>query len=364
MKHLDIFYGFLAVILSFVAILSFGLSNPMILWINLSVLVVLGAAFGCVYYYFKLRKIVPHGILCGNAIRYALYKEGYKVQDPEPDEREKNGWEVVRFKDQGIVFEAVYNSPIFSINYLFTSTLDLQRARQIAEAVMNEMYVAKISVVDLSDRPGQIGVKISSEILLYYTDEFYRQLPACMSIIAKAARQFAEFAEQSDSQNTQSLRRRDIYNQEYGWFAEAVDAVTAVQLKPEALTDEALLRAKFQQDCAPSMQAEWDAFRIVRVDNYGNYKLILYQFPEPKEVPEALYGAVLLDTTTNHADYYTLEYSYNGKWVYGSTSRGKHLNYGEVDTPDLDVFVAWIFSSDKQLRHLTDLHRNNSETVN
>ena len=74
--------------------------------------------------------------------------------------------------------------------------------------------------------------------------------------------------------------------------------------------------------------------------------------------------AVLLDTMTNHADYYTLEYSYNDKWVYGSTSRRHHANYGEVDSPDLELFVAWIFSSGKKLLHYTDINRNDNETVN
>ena len=183
-----------------------------------------------------------------------------------------------------------------------------------------------------------------------------------MEIIAEAQQRFGELLDKSETYD--SLRRSDIYNKEYHEIHTIVDGVTAGYIIPEALLDERGMRNYLRELCHPAMQAEWDAFKILRVDNYGDYKLIIYQFPEPKEVPEALYGAVLLNTTTNTADYYTLEYSFNGKWVYGSTSHGKHFNYGEVDTPNLEIFVLWILSSDKQLLHCTDLNRNDNEIVN
>lgn len=241
--------------------------------------------------------------------------------------------------------------------------------RAIAEQVMQEIVVVKMYFSDYIEERQSAIVSIAVEALISYETELSEQLPKFIQIIEAANCRISETwkkyaEEQVVSQNVSSLRRRDIYHREYDWLAEMVDAVTDGRLRPAALSDEAWLRTQLQQDCAPLMQTEWEAFKIVRVDNYGDYKLIVYQFPEPKEVPEALYGAVLLDTTTNHADYYTLEYSFNGKWVYGSTSRGHHANYGEVDTSDLEQFFAWIFSSDKKLCYLTDINRNKNETTN
>ena len=307
-------------------------------------------------------KEITFGLLTKKKIMELLRIEGYQpCQDADGD---------IEFKANGDKYLIRYDNPRFWLRSIWTCQkehIDLTRA--IAEQVMRETLVVKVDVSDYVEERQFAFVVIAVEALISYEVELKEQLASFIQIVEVAQRRMAEMRQQYEArqaalQEESALRRRDIYNQEYGWFAGAVDAVNDGDLNPAALTDEAWLRAKFQQDCAPSMQAEWDAFKIVRVDNYGNYKLILYQFPEPKEVPEALYGAVLLDTTTNHADYYTLEYSFNGKWVLGATSRGKHLNYGEVDTPDLEAFVAWIFSSDKQLRHLTDLHRNNNEAVN
>ena len=48
------------------------------------------------------------------------------------------------------------------------------------------------------------------------------------------------------------------------------------------------------------------------------YILIIYNFPEPAEVQEAAYGAVLLNRSTTQAEYYTLEKSFDGKWALAS----------------------------------------------
>ena len=94
---------------------------------------------------------------------------------------------------------------------------------------------------------------------------------------------------------------------------------------------------------------EWDNFKIQSVNTYGGYKLIIYAYPQPKVIAEALYGGILLNTATRQAQYYTLEYSYDNKWVLGSmNAKREHNNYGTIDSPDLDHFIAWIFNSIKQ----------------
>ena len=79
---------------------------------------------------------------------------------------------------------------------------------------------------------------------------------------------------------------------------------------------------------------------MLDVDN--NYKLILYTFPEPNEIPEALYGAVLLNRTTNKAEYYTLECGCNGAWFLGSMTLECHRNYGNLQSREREDFVKWV----------------------
>lgn len=41
--------------------------------------------------------------------------------------------------------------------------------------------------------------------------------------------------------------------------------------------------------------------------------------------------------------------TFNNRWVYGKMTPECHSNYGEVDTPDLDRFIEWMFTKDKQI---------------
>ena len=81
---------------------------------------------------------------------------------------------------------------------------------------------------------------------------------------------------------------------------------------------------------------------VEMLDVGNNYKLILYTFPEPNEIPEALYGAVLLNRVTNKAEYYTLECGWKGAWFLGSMTMGRHRNYGDLQSRKREDFVKWI----------------------
>ncbi len=54
-------------------------------------------------------------------------------------------------------------------------------------------------------------------------------------------------------------------------------------------------------------------------------------FPEPRSILETKYGTILLNTQTKVFDYYTLEFSYNDKWVLGRMQGTQHTNYGELE---------------------------------
>ena len=336
---------------------------PATLWTLLAAGAVL-AGGGAAYYLYRRSQLkkITFGRLTKKKIMELLRIEGYQPhQDADGD---------IEFKTNGDKYWISYDAPKFTLRSIWSckkEDIDLMRA--IANKVMQDVVVVKVIVSDYIEEQKTALIAISVEALISYEAELSEQLPDFIQIIETSKNITFEVwqkyeAEQSVLQEVTTLRHRDIYNREYGMLVSMVDAVTDGQLNPAALSDEEWLRKNMQHDCAVSMQTEWDTFRIVRVDNYGNYRLILYQFPEPKEVPEALYGAVLLDTTTHNADYYTLEYSINGKWVLGSTSRGKHSNYGEVDTPDLEQFIAWIFNSNKQLCYYTDMNGNETQKVN
>lgn len=70
--------------------------------------------------------------------------------------------------------------------------------------------------------------------------------------------------------------------------------------------------------------------------------VVFYNFPEPQQMPEALYGAVLIDNATGKAEYYTLEYGLEGAWVLGSKTTTGHYSFGTLDTRERSAFFWWV----------------------
>ena len=152
----------------------------------------------------------------------------------------------------------------------------------------------------------------------------------------------------AQNQSASNNSRSEIYQPEFRLFPSIVKMVSTGQILIEALTDEAWIRDIVQSKCPnEGIRAEWDNFKIKRVDNYGDYKLIIYEFPEPKFAPEAKYAAVVVNTSTLEADYYTLEMSDNDLWFYCGATEDEHLNYGEAEYNDLDHFIEWVLGQNK-----------------
>ena len=87
---------------------------------------------------------------------------------------------------------------------------------------------------------------------------------------------------------------------------------------------------------------EWDELHCDGIKINDTYVMALYIFPKPRQVPEAAFGAVLINTTDNDAKYYTLEYSFDGAWVLGSMNQTTHSNYGNLENPGLKSFIDWV----------------------
>lgn len=84
----------------------------------------------------------------------------------------------------------------------------------------------------------------------------------------------------------------------------------------------------------------YESFEKIDVDE--DNMIILYTFPQPEEMPEALYGAVLLNQSTNAVKYFTLESSYEGRWAVCSKDTAMHSCLDFWESADKDRFVDWV----------------------
>lgn len=127
----------------------------------------------------------------------------------------------------------------------------------------------------------------------------------------------------------------DRYELQYYYIPQLVDAVNEGYLPSTAL----------------HMVKEWDrwmtyrweeGFYVDRLEVGNDHTVVFYNFPEPENVPEALYGAVLINNVTGKAAYYTLEAGYKGSWMLGSKTTKSHRTYGSLGSRDRSVFLKWV----------------------
>ena len=99
------------------------------------------------------------------------------------------------------------------------------------------------------------------------------------------------------------------------------------------------LRVKYELEELKAAKV-WESFEKIEIDE--DNMIILYTFPQPEEVPEALYGAVLLNQSTNDLKYFTLEASYEDKWAVCSKDTSMHSCLDFWDSADKDKFIQWV----------------------
>ena len=300
------------------------------------------------YYYLKYkRKKKIFGELTSSAIEQIIKIEGFYPQ-------KRDG--IIYFKSNGQTYEIHHDAPKLSLVYRFIYDVTYNVACGIAIEIQDTIICGKISLTQLADESQKIGVTLSVETLTHFTDELKLNFARYFQILNDMAVLFNDkYRERTSKRDYEdvSCRRNGIYGPEYYFIPQLLDDVYNGRLTMESLTDEEWLRQNiriyYMEHDGKEYIKEWDDFKIQSVNTYGDYKLIIYAFPQPKKIAEALYGAILLNIETRQAYYYTLEYSYNNEWVLGSmNANGEHNNYGTVDSPDLDNFIAWIFNSNKQ----------------
>lgn len=295
--------------------------------------------------------------LTQEAIKEYLNRQNYLPKSTGTD----YGWGVTR---RGMEYE-VYSDNELSAIVHFAIALqkeDIPIVEQLLKCRDNVGFAAKMWIQEYTENNGEavFTLDCAAEFFVQYIDDFERVFPMYLSCVEMAVHNILIqlYKSPEHQQNGQSVSRGDIYHPEYTFFPSMLESVCRNEDPIEVLTDEEYIRNYIQSKCQDkAVCAEWDSFKINRVENYGNYKMVVYQFPEPKIAPEAKYGAVLLNTNTLDSNYYTLEMSVEDRWYYGGVSEDRHLNYGEAESTDLDRFIEWIFSNDKQIEASTDYNK-------
>ena len=98
------------------------------------------------------------------------------------------------------------------------------------------------------------------------------------------------------------------------------------------------LRIEYELDELKAAKV-WDDFERIEVDE--DRLIVLYTFPQPVEIPEALYGAVLLNQFTNDVKYFTLESGNADKWVVCGRDTSMHSCLEIWDSADKENFLEW-----------------------
>lgn len=237
---------------------------------------------------------------------------------------------------------------------------DAKIAQKIINTYDGDVFGAFRKVYEFT-KDGEVKYALMCEIDFFveHVDHFERVFPRYLHSVELAVNNlFVSLDRYKRETQNEDNSRGDIYNPEYRLIPYMLQGVKTDHLLPDALVDEEWIRREIQTRCSSNeCKEEWDSFKINRVNKFGDYKLIIYQFPEPKVAPEAKYGAVLLNTNTLDSNYYTLEMSVEDRWYYGGVSEDRHLNYGEAESADLDRFIEWIFSNDKQIEASTDYNK-------
>ncbi|MBR2030923.1 MAG: hypothetical protein IKA04_01770 [Alistipes sp.] len=300
------------------------------------------------------QKALPR-LLTRNAIKDFLTQRGLS---PEPID----GNEGFNFTSHDTYYRLLYDGER-DLTIRYGCELDENDAK-IAQKIINtydgDVFGAFRKVYEFT-KDGEVKYALMCEIDFFveYVDHFERVFPRYLHSVELAVNNlFVSLNRYEREEQNDDNSRGDIYNPEYRLIPYMLQGVKDDHLLPDALVDEEWIRSEIQTRCSSNeCKEEWNSFKINRVNKFGDYKLIIYQFPEPKVAPEAKYGAVLLNTNTLDSNYYTLEMSVEDRWYYGGVSEDRHLNYGEAESADLDHFIEWIFSNDKQIEASTDYNK-------
>lgn len=112
---------------------------------------------------------------------------------------------------------------------------------------------------------------------------------------------------------------------------------------------------------------DWDGLLQEHIHIDKCRDIILFQFPQPQEAGEAIYGAVVMNSEDNTNKYYLLEYSQDNEWAWGEYlyELGKRIgcivngdfnfiHNGFLKEPLLEVFVAKVIHDNTLAKRLVE----------
>ena len=275
-----------------------------------------------------------------------------------PEQTEDNGGFIFTF--HGVLYAVYYEADRMTIRYATTlEQTQIATMEALLKCRDNKTFAIDFWIQEYTNDNGESSyvLECTADFFVAIVDQFEKLFPIYLAYVEYALKRiYNTFNTSIEAEQKGEMERRpDIYNPEYIWFSGLVESISKKQVSYEALTDEEWIRGEIQRRCNDGeIRTEWDSFKINRVESYANYKLIVYQFPEPKVVPEAKYGIVLLNIQTSEASYYTLEMSDNDIWYYGGVENERHLNYGPAESDSLDKFIQWVLGCSKAVVTSTD----------
>lgn len=218
----------------------------------------------------------------------------------------------------------------------------IARYRRCYFEYMSEVRLVKVVIVD------DDMVIYTIEAPMQYMNEFERYFESFARLLSVANSDFLERYEQIIDPTP---NRYYIYYLAYRLIPTMLDLLRKKEHNStyRVLWDEEMIRKTIRYKVGYVNETELAKFRVLSVNDYGEIKQVVYQFPEPQAAPEAKYGAVLINTRTLEYQYYTLEMSNDDLWCYGGVKDELHLNYGEVKSADLESFLTWVLSDNKTI---------------
>jgi hypothetical protein len=74
------------------------------------------------------------------------------------------------------------------------------------------------------------------------------------------------------------------------------------------------------------------------------YVIYFYNFPEPKVLGDALYGAAVANKATSSVQYYKLELNFDNEWFLCEQTQVRHRILGTSQSRDRGEFINWILN--------------------
>lgn len=177
-----------------------GIENPIMIWVNVSAIILIPILVGGYYFYLRLKK-KPLNALSKKDIQEIIKIEGYYPYK-EDDQ--------ICFKSDGNTYEIIYDAPKFILLHRYGFEGDYNTALYAASTVMNKRLLGKIHIDKLPDR---LGITVYVDALIHYTEELKISFPYYFHLINEVADCFLDEYQQlangkqaqDESENVQNI---------------------------------------------------------------------------------------------------------------------------------------------------------------